>query len=478
VETADDGLHALAAVQARNYDLVLLDIMMPGMNGLEVLERLRARYSPTELPIIMASAETESALVVSALELGANDYITKPLDFPVALARMQSQLTAAKRAAATAPPLSKPLPSQGDEFEPGAVFDDRYRIDSIIGEGGFAVVYRGQQLSTGQSVALKVLRIGRMVDPDRVAVERGRFELEMRLIGELNHPCVVRLLDSGTLISTRDVQQFVARDSELETVETSALPETLERERIEIPYIVMEMLEGETLSALLARNGRLTLNNAVDLLIPVISGVGAAHIHGAIHRDLKPANIFLSTSGGTLQPKVLDFGIAKHTDSARMNLTADSTLIGTPEYMAPEQARANEVDHRCDQYTLASVLYESVTGSRPYVSNAFIALVRQVAEGDFPKVRAAMPDLPLLLEQVLDRATQLEASDRYPTVEDFGLALLPFATEAIRAQWELPLQRAAERTERDSRELAPDGEDIMVARTLVLATGAGKGSDT
>lgn len=422
VETAEDGLVALAMIDTSSFDLVLLDIMMPGLSGLEVLAKLRETFPRAELPILMATAKSESTDMVEALKLGANDYVTKPIDFPVALARVMAHLQTRQQAPSLPAPAMH-LPADG-RAAPGSVLDGRYEVHEIIGEGGFANVFRCKQLSTGQVVAVKVLR-----SPD--IVQRKRFEREMRLIGKLNHPHVVRLIDFGRL-QARVAQELWSGGGE-------GFEDTTETRHVvrKLPYIVMEYVEGPTLGELVKAEGPLPIQEAIALMLPVLSAVSAAHDAGVVHRDLKPPNILVAKHGSLPEPKVLDFGIAKPNDE-ESNLTQGESILGTPEYMAPEQIReTREADERSDQYALGCILYECLTGKRAFRAASFVELLQAVSSGAFEtpsKVNDAIPDE---LERVVLRAMDLDPDRRYKDLLAFGNALLPFASAEVRARWSL-----------------------------------------
>lgn len=411
------GDEALKLLDEEAFDLVLLDVMMPGVSGLDVLRNIRDSRSKLELPVIMATARSDSADVVEALTLGANDYVTKPLDFPIVLARIEAQLMMkgsyddAMRERPSAAPSQDP--SSGDEIGPGSVLQERYELEDALGEGGFAVVYRARQLTTGQRVAVKLLY--RAFDQ----TTRARFQREMEVIARINHPHVIRLVDSGQ-VSGR-IRRPSARAPEPQS---------------EMPFLVMEYLEGEPLESLLQREGPLDVVDAVDLMLPVISAVAKAHSEAVIHRDIKPANIFVERGpGSTLRPVVLDFGIAKpqteEADDTRLTQTAN--FVGTPHYMAPEQAFGNQLDPRADQYSIGVVLYEVLTGRTPYADAQGMAqLVHRLITGGYPKPRDVNPRLPESLERIVLRAMSTQPENRFPCIEDLGGELLQFASEGVR----------------------------------------------
>jgi serine/threonine-protein kinase len=475
VDVAEDGAAALAAAEQVAYDLVLLDIMMPGMSGLEVLRRLREARSKAELPILMATAKTESEDVVDALAQGANDYVTKPLDFPVVLARIESHLLVRRQMSEVQP--SAPILARDGTLAPGTVLDGRYEILSVVGEGGFAVVFKARQISTDQVVALKLLRAHRMIAFDEASVERRRFEREMKLIGRLRHPHVVRLVDSGRIeVTHRDDS---SPDGVFAPADSAAFPPTRagdadvapSRERtIAVPYLVMEFLDGRPLSAILRAAGPLSTAEAVDLLVPVLSAVGEAHRAGVVHRDLKPPNIMvLKGPNGGMHPKVLDFGIAKLSDEGAGELTREAGFVGTPEYMSPEQARGSrEVTPKSDQYALGVILYECLTGRRPFEGESFIELVHLISAGSFPLPSDRVDTIPEALEAVILRAMHPEPGLRFRSLESFGAALLPFASAEVAAQW----SAAFEGPSSSPPVASPSPEAAEVERAPAVSGGA------
>jgi serine/threonine-protein kinase len=285
----------------------------------------------------------------------------------------------------------------------------RYRLEEQLGEGGMGVVYAARHLDLGKAAAVKVVH-ERNDASDRV---RQRFLREGRAAACIRHPNIVDVYDVGT-----------------------------EAGRI---YLVMELLVGEDLRSFLAREGPLSERRAADILVPVVAAVVAAHDQGVVHRDLKPDNIFLSTERSGIQPKILDFGISKVADAERAaTVTATGTLLGTPYYMSPEQATTEQVvDARSDQYSLGVILYECVTGRRPIVDPDLYQLIRRIVEGDFPAPRQVDPTLSTAFEGVIQRAMSRDPAGRFPTTRHLGRALLPFASERVRANYTEELEDAA-----------------------------------
>ena len=383
VLVARDGHEALATLDGAEVDLVLLDIMMPGMSGIDVLRQVRRRRSEVELPVIMATARTESDDVVEALELGANDYVTKPLDLPVVLARVEAQLRQRRRVRA--------LKNPSGVLAPGMVLADRYRIDAAIGSGAFGAVYRARHLELDRDVAVKVLKAGVMGDAAVVA----RFRREAISACRVKHPNAVTVLDFGV---TDDGTAF----------------------------LVMELLTGRSLADALEADGPFAPRAAIEVSLPVCEALGAAHEAGVIHRDIKPSNIFLHTAGGATVVKVLDFGIAKVAGDAteQQTLTAEGSLIGTPAYMAPERLRAEPYDQRSDVFSLGVTLYELLTGRLPFGGpdvDLMALMVLQVNQ-EPPLPSALNPAIPRALEAVVLSAMHKRPEAR-PTAGELWVSL-------------------------------------------------------
>lgn len=436
---ASDAEEALQLIEESGPpDLIVLDVVMPGMAGIDLLLEIRTKYSKVELPILMATSRSESSDIITALQRGANDYITKPLDMPVALARIESHLATRQQAASMRPGSKLPPTSP----QPGVVLDDRYELLSVVGAGGFAVVYKARQVSTGQTVAVKILRADRLLRRESADAEIERFQREMKLIAQLSHPHIVRLVDSGS-VRIRDHSPAPDRvDSDTVSASPSssgsASQEELEiQQNLELPFLVTEFLDGESLATWLLREGSCEIQRAVDLMLPILSAVHEAHGLGVIHRDLKPQNVFLVRShDGKTHPKVLDFGVAKLSGEDGATLTDFSSMVGTPKYLSPEQARGlPEIDPRSDQYALGTMLYRILTGDHPYRSQSALGYIHLIAKGDVESPRQRCPEIPEQVEQVILRAMSSDPEDRFPNLHAFGRALLGFGTASARVRW-------------------------------------------
>jgi len=289
--------------------------------------------------------------------------------------------------------------SPGSPFPTGTVLG-RYRVVRAIGVGGNGTVYEAIHQDLDKRVALKVLHAEVSHDP----TTRQRFLQEGRVAASIHHPHVVELFDVGQ-----------------------------ENGRL---YLVMELLEGRSLADQFDVHGAMEVSRVVDLLLPVCAALATAHEAGVVHRDLKPDNIFLAKARhGAIQPKLLDFGISKLTRQQGRALT-EQEILGTPDYMSPEQIRATaNVDGATDQYSLAVLIYEGVTGRRPFVGDDLQVLLEAILKGRSPKLTSLVPGVPADFEAVVERAMARDASDRFESVYEFGRALLPFASEVVRGTW-------------------------------------------
>ncbi len=394
-EDGQQGLDRVADSSAKPIDLVILDVMMPGISGIEVLSTLRKTYSTSQLPVIMATAKDQSEDVVEALDHGANDYVTKPLDFPVILARVQAQLRAKSSA-------EKDIAEQSGimhvgELDVGSVLVGKYRLEEVLGSGNFGKVFRATHLGFQQPVAVKVLQTS--VDDSSEALER--FRQEGMSAFRLQHPGVVSVHDFQTLASGQ-------------------------------AFLVMELLEGRSLDVELQLRGRLPPARCVEIIQAVCAALTEAHSLGIIHRDIKPANIFLQQTRRGEVVKILDFGIAKLVGDAAVekNLTLDEAVLGTPAYLAPERLSGEDYDGRADVYALGVVIYQMLTGRTPFRSEGkeAIAVAMMHIIRDPEPLSDHLPDISPALEGAVMKALSKNPRQR-PEAEELSRLL----TEAVEA---------------------------------------------
>jgi serine/threonine-protein kinase len=301
---------------------------------------------------------------------------------------------------------------EGGDLGAGAVLDGRWRIETLLGIGGMGSVYRAEHVHVGRKAAVKVLHADLCKSPP----ERERFRREARVASRIRSPHVVEVLDFGEDAAGR-------------------------------PYLVMELLEGEPLRAVLDREGRLAPPRAVRLLRQLLDGLGAAHAEGIVHRDLKPENLWLSGTGADELLRVLDFGIAKWSDvRGDATRTQAGLVVGTPEYLSPEQAVGGEVDRRADLYAAGILAYVMLTGRHPFDTSDLRALVAAHAFERVPSPSSVQPELaawPRLVDFVA-RATEKDRSRRAGSAAELRAILdgaeAPVRPAAARASAHLPIQ--------------------------------------
>ena len=267
----------------------------------------------------------------------------------------------------------------------GQVLDGRYRVDERVGSGAMGSVYRGERLKLGRVVAIKVMQEGMTNE-----ASRKRFEREAMAMAKLEHPHCGSVLDVGV--------------------------------HDECPYVVMEFVDGKNLKELLEA-GPLPIPRAIDVMRQVLSGLAHAHEHGVIHRDIKPANIVLSQKSGLGDHvKILDFGLARfHAEAS--NLTA-GIIVGTPNYMAPEQISGAPVDHRIDLYACGVMLFELLTGVKPFTADGPVAICMKHLKEPPPRLADVAPGRSFgALEGVVARALEKDPARRFATANELSQAL-------------------------------------------------------
>jgi serine/threonine-protein kinase len=300
----------------------------------------------------------------------------------------------------------------------GATLSNAYRIVSMIGEGAMGAIYEARQLRLDKRVAIKVLARELAANGEALL----RFHREAEITSQLGHPHIITVFDFG---STDGGQ----------------------------PFLVMEFLDGEDLANRLGRVNALSLPATVRITKQVASALSETHAKGIVHRDLKPANVFLSRVQGEDFAKVLDFGISK-VRAASTSLTNASTLMGTPMYMAPEQAKGEvELDHWTDQWALACITYEMLTGRPPFIGDDTAALLYMVVHEDPPPPSRVNSSLPGEIDHVIKRALAKDQAERFPHVTAFARAL-----EAA-AAGEDDRRRIRERRDERARDPAGDLAD-------------------
>ena len=289
---------------------------------------------------------------------------------------------------------------------------DRYDVGQVIGRGGMAEVYEGTDRRLNRRVAIKVLRPDLARDP----MFQERFRREAQSAAGLNHPNIVAIYDTGEDLIGDGPNQ------------------------VSVPYIVMEFVDGVTLRHMLNNGPRILPERALEVIAGVLAALDYAHRHGIVHRDIKPANIMINTNGDS---KVMDFGIARAMSDAATSVTATSAVMGTAQYLSPEQARGELVDARSDIYSSGCVLYELLTGVTPFNGDSPVAIAYQHVN-EPPKPPSSLDNsIPSSLDSITLGALAKSPSNRYQTAAEMrsdverSIAGMPIvsrqnhATEAI-----------------------------------------------
>jgi CheY-like chemotaxis protein len=464
IQLAESGARAMEVLQTQRIDMVLLDVMMPGTDGLEVLTTIRESHSIADLPVIMVTARDQSGDLVAALQLGANDYVTKPINFPLVFARIQTHLAIKQaHAAALTTPLrtgaitgsqSGPLsanaspsvllagppggqPSSvvtshsqrgggltGSEEETGLdqplrqnqlIIGD-YEVLSELGRGGMGVVHKARHRRMNRLVALKVIDRIHLTNPRAVQ----RFYQEIEAAAKLNHPNVVMAYDAGQFQDTH--------------------------------YFAMEYVEGIDLSRLTKDSGPLPCAHACDYIRQASLGLQHAYERGLVHRDIKPSNLLVTwvadrkdeenvagfrvarfqsrfTPNRRAVIKILDMGPARVRQvqeglPSEGGLTCEGHVVGTADYMAPEQwMNPHTVDIRADLYSLGCSLYYLLTGQVPFPGDQPMEkMLKHNLDRPTP-VQELRSDVPTSIGAVLDRLMAKRPEDRFQTPSDLAEAL-------------------------------------------------------
>ncbi len=429
VSVVEDGEAALAQVLLSPPDLIITDISMPRLDGFELLEAIRANPATAFIPIILLSQHSDVSVFRRGMELGADDFLAKPVKRIELMNSVNARLTRVGRMArnrgpqaarnqgiTTLPPRHSPAALDISRPATGTIATtatastlptvsanelDGYRLIKKIGEGGMSQVFLAERADSGERHVLKLARIAKGDDGHVLQ----RFVDEYALVSQISHPNVAKIFHQGFS-------------------ETYA-------------YIAMEYFPKGDLRHLMKQHektyDRLTPDTAVAILIQVASALDAVHHIGVVHRDMKPDNIMLREDGSLA---LADFGIAKHSQE-RNYKTAHGEVFGTPVYIAPEQATGQHIDHRADIYSLGAMFFELLTGSPPYKADSAQTMLEQ-------HVRAPLPSLPPTLcrfAPLLDRMLAKRRDDRPDSALDIvaelaGLFSVSAASFALAANSE------------------------------------------
>jgi len=325
-------------------------------------------------------------------------------------------------------PLSGSPPGEPEDLS-GQVVDGRYKVMRLLGEGGMGAVYEAEHMEIGRHMAIKIMHAAYSSHPETMA----RFRQEARSATQIGHPNIVEVTDSGT---TADGRLF----------------------------FVMELLSGEDLAQVMTETRIVPARRALRITLQICKALHAAHEAGIVHRDLKPENVFLIEREGKGDfVKILDFGIAKNVELAKRGdsrLTHPGMAMGTPEYMAPEQAAGADIDRRIDIYATGAMLYEMLTGHLPHEGENLMQVLSRKASQPVTPPRRYRREMPEGLEQVILGAIAAERDQRYSTMEEFASALLPFTAPGTTSWAELtPPAAAAADSARASQQIRVDASE-------------------
>ena len=278
----------------------------------------------------------------------------------------------------------------------GTLLGGRYRLDAEIGRGGMSTVYRAFDTVLERPVAIKLMHREIAADSDQLE----RFRREARAVAQLSHPHIVTVIDAGEEPSTHGGS---GRGHEPE---------------VGTPYIVLEYVDGETLKQLIRREGPLQISEALAYAIEIARALGAAHERLIVHRDVKPQNVLISSEGSA---KITDFGIARTL--SEVGLTMDGRVLGTTDYVSPEQALGQPVTGQSDLYSLGVVLYEMLTGAVPFSGETPVAVAMRHVREQVPDVQASRPGVSAATAAVIERATAADLAERYPNAASMAADL-------------------------------------------------------
>src|SRR3712207_5744052 len=262
------------------------------------------------------------------------------------------------------------------------LLSERYELGEVLGYGGMSEVHRGLDTRLGRDVAIKVLRADLARDPQF----QMRFRREAQNSAALNHPAIVAVYDTGE-------------------TQTEYGP---------LPYIVMEFVDGRTLRDIVKTQGPLSGKRAMEVMADVSAALDFSHRHGIVHRDVKPANVMITRSGAV---KVMDFGIARAVHDGQAAVTQTAAVIGTAQYLSPEQARGESVDARSDVYAAGCVLFELLTGEPPFTGDSPVAVAYQHVRED-PKAPSSLnPEVSPALDAIVLKALSKNPANRYQSAD-------------------------------------------------------------
>lgn len=456
VETAENGRRALELVAERPYDLVLLDVLMPELDGYAVLDALKGSPATRDIPVIMISALDELEGIVRCIERGAEDYLHKPFDPVLLRARINASLEKKRLRDLEVEYLREvnrvieaAAAVEGGHYRPGTLAEVTRRDDEL---GHLARVFDGM----AQQIKAREERLRDRVRDLRQEIEMARRdsrEAEAALDGgnlrsgetfaqryeiiavmgrggmgtvyrakdlELEEEIAVKTLrpefvaDKTLLARFKDEIRLARRLTDANIVRTHDFGEWAG-----VCFLTMECVEGITVRELIDTRGRLGVSATLAIATQLAHSLAVAHEHGVIHRDIKPQNLLVDEAGVL---KVMDFGVARLAERSTANTEA-GLVLGTPAYMPPEQLMGEPVDARSDLYAAGVVLYECLTGQLPFDAGSVISLVAKLLKEDARPPQEVNPEIPPALSALVLRLLAKRPEDRVQTAVDLGTQL-------------------------------------------------------
>lgn len=279
---------------------------------------------------------------------------------------------------------------------PTTLDNGRYQLGQLVGRGGMAEVHIALDTRLGRTVAVKIMR----ADLAHDEIFLTRFRREAHSVAQMNNPNIVNIYDSGEEVVTLDNGQTE-----------------------HLPYLIMEYVQGQPLRDIIKANGALSVSDTEHVMIGVLNALEYSHRMGIIHRDIKPGNIMISEQGIV---KVMDFGIARALDDSATTMTKSQGVVGTAQYLSPEQARGENVDMRSDLYSAGCVLYEMLTGRPPFTGDSAVAIAYQHVSEVAAKPSSIVPGLNPMWDQIVAKAMAKDRQNRYATATEFKNDILTY----------------------------------------------------
>ncbi len=447
VLVADSGPVAKQKLMREPVDLVIVDLKRADMDSYELTRQLKVPPQTRLIPVLFVSAKKDIDAAIRAFRTGASDYLDGSADFSELLVRIEFHIRSGrklremerekselarelrelkKEAAKQVAPA--PVYTNLAELPSGFILDGKYRLESLIGTGGFGVVYKASHIQLQRQVAVKVFRpLTNLSNEDSLR----RFRHEGASASRLQHPNAVTILDSG-----------VAPGG--------------------IPYLAMELLVGRTLADELKERRVLSLARTVQIILPVCDVLIEAHAATLVHRDIKPENVFLHKTRSGEVIKILDFGIAKMLGEGneldRKLMTGGGGIIGTPTYMAPERLRQGSYDGRSDVYSVGVMMYQMLTGRLPFTSDkeSYVEIVLGHLNQPVPPLVGGNGPIPGFFTQVVMRTLEKDPALR-PTARELLADLVRVARYGLDVGG-MPTEVAVPRSGQPSQSNAPMAE--------------------